>query len=110
MRLLFAAMVGLALTGCQTSGTITEKQFVEVKVPVRAACPDPETMAAVNKARPVPLRDQEMPATEQAQQAAVRAQLGRYEARNAWADQAQAVMDRCFRQGVDTATTLESEG
>ena len=99
MKKTFLALLSALLAGCQTPAVISETEFREVKVPVPAPCPDPDTMARVNAARPVPLRNQVRPADEDA---AIKAQLGLYERPSAWADQAQAVMDRCFQQGVDT--------
>lgn len=104
MRLLTALAALLALSGCQTDAVVTETKVVRISVPVRAPCPDAETMAKVNAARPLALRDWpagQVPADEEARQAIERAQLGRYEAPGRWADQAQAVMDRCFIEGVD---------
>lgn len=108
MRIL-AAILTLALAACQTPGVITETKIERVNVPVRAPCPDPETKAAVDAARPVPLRDypaDQVPETEEGRRALERQQLGRYEAPGQWADQAQAVMDRCADEGVEP---LESD-
>jgi hypothetical protein len=93
-----------------TTPSIVEKEFVEVRVAVRAPCPDPETYAAVTAARPVPLRDQAAPSTEAERYLAERRQLGLYERPDGWADQVSAVMARCFVEGVDSGESLEPSG
>jgi hypothetical protein len=90
--LIFAAM--LLLGACGHTGA-TRVEYRTVNVAVAAQCPDDATFAAVRDARPVPLRDQQKPDTAAAQYAAERAQLARYEARGAFADQAMAVIESC---------------
>lgn len=102
-RIIFACLLALSLAACSTPGVITEIEYVQVEVPVRAPCPDDETYAAIRDARPVPLRDQALPRPEtpMAELAIVRPQLGRYEAPDAFADQAMRVIESCHLEGVD---------
>lgn len=95
-RILGALALLPMLTAAMCTGpTIVEKEFVTVHVPVRAPCPDDETYAKVIAARPVPLREQPRPEGEEAERAAIKAQLGRYEMPEGWADQAKTVIDDC---------------
>lgn len=102
-RIFLALFLPLALAACQTPSAVTETEYIEVEVPVRAACPDEDTYATIRESRPVPLRDQDIvrPATPEAELAIVRPQLGRYEAPDAWADQAMRVIDSCHSEGID---------
>lgn len=79
---------------------VTRTEIKTVEVPVRAPCPDPETYKEIVDARPIPLRSQPMPETAEERNAKTSAQLGRYEAEGAWADQAQGILDRCQRGEV----------
>lgn len=103
MKLILACLLAFTLSGCMTPRVITETEYVQVEVPVRVACPDEDTYAAIREARPVPLRDQalERPATPEAELAIVRPQLGRYEAPDGFADQAMRVIESCHEEGVD---------
>lgn len=97
-KLITVVLLPLALAGCMgdNTGVAVETKIEQVPVAVRAPCPDPDTRNKVNAARPVPLRQQTKPATEDAIRAAEHQQLFLYEGPGQWADQAQAVMDRCF--------------
>lgn len=100
-RIVLAVLLLFGLAACQTTGAV-ETEYVQVATPVDRPCPDADTYTAVLAARPVPLRDQAAPATEDDRIAAERRQLGRYEARGEWADQAERVIRSCFeRSGVD---------
>lgn len=59
-----------------------------------------KTYAEIVAKRPKPLRDQPMPATAQERTAKTAAQLGRYEAKGGWADDVQAIVDRCHSAGA----------
>lgn len=99
-RLLLTALLSLSLMACTT--TVTEKEYVTVEVPVRAPCPDDDTLAKLREALPVPLRNQPQPADMDARRAIERSQLGRYEAPGAFADQAMTVVESCnSRQPLD---------
>lgn len=103
-RIFFVLILALGLAACQTPRVVAETEYIEVEVPVRAACPDEDTYAAIRESRPVPLRDQdiERPATAEAELAIIRPQLGRYEAPDAWADQAMRVIESCHSEGVNS--------
>ena len=68
---------------------------IVVTVGSRAPCPDPAERARLRAARPVPLARTPMPATPRERVDKMVAQLGRYEAGGGWADQVEAVLDRC---------------
>ena len=92
--LMLASLVLVA--GCKTTRDIpVEVQIKTVEVAVRAPCPDPVERTRLKSLRPDPLRNTPMPATAAERVAKSTAQLGRYEARGAWADQVDAVLDRC---------------
>ena len=93
-RLIAILLLALPLAACGHDG-VPQIEYRTVNVPVRAPCPDPAVKAAVDAARPVPLRDQPRPADAALALAAEREQLRRYEARDGWADQVQAVLDDC---------------
>lgn len=102
LRVLFAILLAFAVTACATTGSAVEKEYVTVKETVRAPCPDDATYDAVMAARPVPLRQQSAPATEDERIARERRQLGLYEAPGNFADQATAVIESCHsRQPLD---------
>lgn len=94
-----ALVLCVTLAGCGPR-VITKTEIKTVEVPVRVSCPDDSTYAEIMAQRPVPLRQQEMPTTAEQRVAVSQAQLGRYEAEGAWADQASAVIHRCHAQGV----------
>ncbi len=98
LPMLAGAAVALALlSACGSSGTAVETRVQIERVAVRAPCPDPAERDRLAKLRPKPLRDQAMPASPDVRVAQTQAQLGRYEARGAWADQVDAALDRCQR-------------
>jgi hypothetical protein len=100
MKTIAILTAALSLAACGKAGVATETRIQIEKVPVPAKCPDAKTYAAIVAKRPVRLSDQPMPATAQERTAKTAAQLGRYEARGGWADDVQAVLDRC-QQGED---------
>ncbi len=89
------ALVGL-LGGCGAGQAVETRIQIE-KVPVRAPCPEPAERKRLADLRPTPLREQPMPADPDVRVAKTQAQLGRYEAKGAWADQVDAALDRCQR-------------
>ena len=93
-----AAVALLLLSGCG-AGTATETRVKIERVPVRAPCPEPETYRALKAERPKPLRDQKMPASAEERVARTSAQLGRFEAKGAWADKVEAALDSCQQGG-----------
>lgn len=72
-----------------------EVQTQLVQVQTRAPCPDPVEYARLKTARPAPLAATPMPASPRERVDKSVAQLGRYEAPGAWADQVAAALDRC---------------
>lgn len=91
---------GLMLAGC--GAKVPPPRPVEVKtqiveVSVRAPCPDPAERDRLRQLRPQRLADQPMPTTARERVAKTSAQLGRYEAPGGYADQVDAVLDRCQR-------------
>ena len=90
------AILGAAalLAGCG-AGTAVETRVQIERVPVPVACPDDDTYKGLVRDQPVPLRNQEMPASADVRVARTQAQLGRYEAKGGWADRARAALDRC---------------
>ncbi|WP_129586279.1 hypothetical protein [Sphingomonas montana] len=62
-----------------------------------ARCPSAADIRRLRAARPRPLRLQTMPASPAERVARTAAQLGQYEARNAWADQVEDAFARCDR-------------
>lgn len=94
---LFVIAMALVTPSCTRAGTAVETRIQVERVPVRAACPEPAERARLAKLRPTPLREQPMPATADERVAKQAAQLGRYEAKGAWADQVDAALDRCQR-------------
>ncbi len=99
MRTILILMGALALSGCG-AGVATETRVQIERVPVRAPCPDKDTYLGLVQDQPRPLREQPMPADPDVRVAKQAAQLGRYEAKGAWADRARAALDRC-QQGED---------
>lgn len=100
MKTILILGAALALAGCGATGTAVETRIQIEKVPVPAPCPDDKTYAEIVAKRPKPLRDQPMPATAQERTAKTAAQLGRYEAKGGWADDVQAIVDRCHSAGA----------
>jgi hypothetical protein len=98
MGLAGLALVGLSLSGCATRRPAAEIRVETVKVPVRAACPDQATYAALKATRPRPLAGTTMPETAEQRVARTTAQLGRFEAPGGWADRAEAALDRCQQE------------
>lgn len=103
MKTIAILAAALALAGCG-AGTAVETRVQIERVPVRARCPDAATYAGLVAAQPRPLRDQPMPATADERVAKQAAQLGKYEAKGAWADRARAALDRC-QEGPDLTAT-----
>ena len=97
-------IAGLALSACGATGTAVETRLQIERVPVRARCPDKATYDRLAATQPRPLRDQPMPADADVRAAKVTAQLGRYEAKGGWADEARAALDRC-QEGEDLTPT-----
>ena len=97
-KAIYALMLTGFLAACSPR-IVTRTEIKTVQVPVRVACPDAETYQSLKTDRPVPLRSQPMPPTAEERVAASQAQLGRYEAEGAWADQVGAAMARC-QQGL----------
>lgn len=84
------------LAGCATTKPRpVEVRSETVEVQVRAPCPDPAERERLRAGRPVRLADQPMPDSARERVAKTSAQLGRYEAPGGWADQVDAVLDRC---------------
>ena len=90
-------MIGLVVAGCARTPPPrpVEVKTQVVEVQVRAPCPDPAERLRLRSTRPARLGDQPMPATARERVAKTAAQLGRYEAPGAWADQVDAALDRC---------------
>ena len=97
-KTVFTLMLAGTLAACSPQ-VVTRTEIKTVEVPVRAVCPDAETYESLRAGRPTPLRSQPMPPTAEERVAASQAQLGRYEAEGAWADQVGAAMARC-QQGL----------
>lgn len=96
MNKLYTIALAVLLAGCGAHpGTPSEVKVQIEKVAVRAPCPSPEVYKDITANRPVPLVKQAMPADPDVRVARTTAQLGKYEARGGWADQVQAVLDRC---------------
>ena len=87
----------MMLVGCAHTSPAVEvrTERVEVKVPI--ACPSPEERARLRALRPTPLRLKPRPATVVERLAAQAAQLVALDDEGAWADQVDAVLDRCQR-------------
>lgn len=91
----------MLLGGCSTTGAVPVQTVTQIeRVPVRAACPDKKTYDGLVADQPVPLRSQPMPSDPDVRVARTAAQLGRYEAKGAWADRARAALDRCQQEGL----------
>lgn len=92
------AVVLLALTGCvHRPIALAPPLPIVLTTVVRAPCPDPAERARLRAARPTPLARTPMPATSRERVDKAIAQLGRYEASGGYADQVEAVLDRCQR-------------
>lgn len=99
IRVLIVGLVATALAACSPR-VITKTEIKTVQVPVRVQCPDAETYRALKESRPAPLRAQPMPGSTEERVGRSLAQLGRYEAEGAWADQVSAALDRCQAEKV----------
>lgn len=97
-RMLLLTLLATPLAGCGAATAVETRVQIE-KVPVPAPCPNDEDYAGIVAGRPVPLRDTPMPADPDVRVAKAIAQLGRYEAKGGWADQAMAIIDRCHAAG-----------
>lgn len=107
MRLLYTSLLAALLAGCSTTGTPVETRWRTVTVTKRGPCPDRATYERLRASRPTPLRNQARPRTGVERTARTAAQLGLYEGEGRWADQVQAVLDRCQ---AEVAESEESEG
>lgn len=94
-KLALVIVAAVALSGCGTTKYITVEKPVIQKVEVPAVCPSKEERERLRKLKPTPLRDQQMPTSAVERNAQAQAQLGRYEAPGAYADQVEAALDRC---------------
>lgn len=83
------------LAGCGATAAAVETRVQIERVPVPAPCPADDVYDKLVKDQPVPLRNQEMPASADERVARTAAQLGRYEARGGWAERARSALDRC---------------
>lgn len=90
--LMLVMVMPLAACG---AGTATETRVQTQYVPVRAPCPDKRTYDGLKSTRPKPLAGTAMPDSAQERADKQFAQLGRFEAPGAWADRAEAALDRC---------------
>ncbi|MFD1951791.1 hypothetical protein ACFSGX_13540 [Sphingomonas arantia] len=114
-RLVLATIVAWLLTGCATKpvrpaanipvllvGPPVAKVTTRSK-PAKPAdtavtrCPTAADVRRLRAARPKPLRQQTMPTSPAERVARTAAQLGLYEARDAWADQVEEALARCER-------------
>lgn len=86
-------LIAVLLTGC-TRTVLVDKPVI-THVAVAAPCPTPAERDRLKKLRPLPLRNGEMPTDPVVRNALIIAQLALYEAEGAWADQADAALDRC---------------
>lgn len=102
VKTLAAVFAAISLTACGPK-VITKTEIKTVQVPVRAPCPDEATYGRLKASRPAPLRTQPMPSSAEERVAKSQAQLGKYEAEGAWADQVAAALDRCQAEGVAPA-------
>lgn len=85
----------LLLVACGGNEPLIIEKPVITYVEKRIQCPAPEERARLKSERPKPLRDQPMPADEAVRVALSAAQLGKFEAEGAWADQVDTALDRC---------------
>lgn len=102
MRLLYTSLLAALLAGCSTTGTPVETRWRTVTVTKRGPCPDLATYEKLRTSRPTPLRNQARPRTGVERTARTAAQLGLYEGEGRWADQVQAVLDRCQTEGAES--------
>lgn len=94
-------VAAVALSACGGRAAVPVETITRIeRVPVPAPCPDRATYNDLVAGRPKPLAAQAMPATAQERTAKTAAQLGRYEAKGAWADQVSAALERC-QKGED---------
>jgi hypothetical protein len=107
MRLISIAILAALLAGCSTAGVPVETRYKTITVTKRGPCPDRTTYERLRASRPNPLRNQARPTSGAERVARTAAQLGLYEGEGRWADQVQAVLDRCQ---VAEEETEESEG
>lgn len=84
----------LMLAACGNEGLVIEKPVITY-VEKRVECPSPAERARLKAERPVALRNQPMPDNAAERVAKSDAQLGKYEAEGAWADQVDTALDRC---------------
>lgn len=91
-----AAVLMLGLAACAGKPRIEyiEKPVIQ-RVEVPAPCPVATERERLRTLRPVPLREQTMPATAVERTAQAIAQLGKYEAEGGYADQIDTALDRC---------------
>lgn len=108
-RFSLVSVIAMASTvaGCATTPAPVETRWRTVTVTKRGPCPDRATYERLRASRPTPLRNQARPRTGVERTARTAAQLGLYEGSGRWADQVQAVLDRCQAEGTESE---ESEG
>lgn len=104
MKMLFALTLATLLGGCGSTVAPVETRWKTVTVTKRGPCPDKASYAKLKASRPVPLRAQARPRSGPEKVARTAAQLGLYEAEGKWADQVQAVLDRCQVEGSESET------
>ena len=93
-RWILLALVPFLFVGCAPQVVYKDRPVITyVEKPV--VCPTKAERERLRLQRPVPLRDQVMPATALERNAKTQAQLGRYEAEGGYADQVDAALDRC---------------
>lgn len=100
MRMILLVAGAASLAGCAgRTAVATEVKTVVQYVKVADACPADDVFADLQKSRPSPLASQPMPADADVRTALTAAQLGKYEAKGAWADRAWATIVRCHTGG-----------
>lgn len=106
-RIALVIAVASLLGACASTPAPVETRWRTVTVTKRGPCPDRATYERLRASRPTPLRNQARPRTGVERTARTAAQLGLYEGSGRWADQVQAVLDRCQSEGTESE---ESEG
>lgn len=106
-RIALVIAVASLLGACASTPAPVETRWRTVTVTKRGPCPDRATYERLRASRPTPLRNQARPRTGVERTARTAAQLGLYEGSGRWADQVQAVLDRCQAEGAERE---ESEG